>query len=445
CSSSPTTMAASASKGMDKRKDEDVVYSADNKHVFSAEALDSTDAYDTSSASLLPDGLMLLRGFDGNIGGAALYYLALLSTGGWLVLLAIIVSDYYGKVKGGVAYGLLANSTTSMYVFVFVWHLGGLWMITMLACKSKLRNYFRIECALPLARVVQVEQQRAEVILMEGEHSRLTALANTLRDTLVQRLHLDISAETCLLRQVALGDSGTTKRKFIEYRCTRYVLDQSSGRFQSHMFSLGDTHRALLENRSGLSSSEAQYRGSHIGENYIRVSVPSFPVAVLQEFFSFFYLYQLMCLWVWFYFNYYKMALVQFSVIVVSALIKVVIRQRSELKVKSLAEHKSMCRVRRDGQWTELNTADLVPGDVVAVEDEMEIMCDGCVLQGEAVVDESSLTGEAKPVRKLALKDEIIPYDVAGAGKTYSVFAGTRVLQSQSQKLGSGSPETQIL
>ncbi|KAJ2334300.1 hypothetical protein GGI00_001917, partial [Coemansia sp. RSA 2681] len=198
-------------------------------------------------------------------------------------------------------------------------------------------------------------------------------------------------------------------------------------------------------NRSGLSSSEAQHRGSHIGENFIRVSVPSFPVAVLQEFFSFFYLYQLMCLWVWFYFNYYKMALVQFGVIVISALIKVIIRQRSELKVKSLAEHKSVCRVRRDEQWAELNTADLVPGDVVAVEDGMEIMCDGCVLQGEAVVDESSLTGEAKPVRKLALKDDAIPYDVAGAGKTYSVFAGTRVLQSQAQRLGSGEPETQIL
>ncbi|KAJ1997649.1 hypothetical protein GGI04_005322, partial [Coemansia thaxteri] len=387
-----------------------------------------------NSAAALPDGMMLLRGFDANPAGAALYYLALLSTAGWLVLLAVIVADYYGAVKGGVAYGLLASSNTSMYVFVFVWHLGGLWMIAMLACMSKLRNYFRIECALPAAHVVQVEQRQAEVILMEGEHNQLTDLVNRARDALTGRFHLDISAETCRMQRLPIGSSGASSDpsalcSFIEYRCTRYVLDERTGVFQSHLFSLGSNHRELLANRGGLCSAEAMHRGSHIGENFIRVAVPSAPLALLQEFFSFFYLYQLMCMWVWFYFNYYKMALVQFGVIIISAFIKVAIRLRSEHKVKSLAEHKSECRARRDGQWITLNTADLVPGDVVAVQAGMDVMCDGCVLQGEVVVDESSLTGEAMPVRKLPLKEDTIPYEAAGAGKIYSVFAGTRVLQ----------------
>ncbi|KAJ1956739.1 hypothetical protein GGI12_005228, partial [Dipsacomyces acuminosporus] len=174
---------------------------------------------------------------------------------------------------------------------------------------------------------------------------------------------------------------------------------------------------------------DASDRASRIGENFIRVAVPSFPIALLQEFFNFFYLYQMMCMWVWFYFNYYKMALVQFGVIIISAFIKVAIRLRSERKVKSLAEHKSECRVKRDGEWTVLNTADLVPGDVVAVEAGMEVMCDGCVIMGEVVVDESSLTGEAMPVRKLPLKNDVIPYDASGSGKLYSVYAGTKVLQ----------------
>ncbi|KAJ2818171.1 hypothetical protein FBU31_005971, partial [Coemansia sp. 'formosensis'] len=248
CSSLPAKLVVSA----DGHSKEKSIYITNDRRDSSAEAFDHMDSYGKGSAVRLPDGMMLLRGFDRDVGGAALYYLALLSTCGWLVLLAIIVADYYGVVKGGVAYGLLANSTTSMYVFVFVWHLGGLWMITMLACKSKLRNYFRIECPLPAARVVQVEQRRDEVILMEGEHSRLTALANTLRNVMVQRLHLDISAETCTMQKVMVGDSNT-ERDYIEYRCTRYVLDKSSGRFQSYMFSLGDTHRSLLEKCNGLS------------------------------------------------------------------------------------------------------------------------------------------------------------------------------------------------
>ncbi|KAJ1957988.1 hypothetical protein EC988_000545, partial [Linderina pennispora] len=38
----------------------------------------------------LPEGMMLLRGFDNNMFGAGLFYLALLTTAGWVVLLAVI-------------------------------------------------------------------------------------------------------------------------------------------------------------------------------------------------------------------------------------------------------------------------------------------------------------------------------------------------------------------
>ncbi|KAJ2559837.1 hypothetical protein EV175_000151 [Coemansia sp. RSA 1933] len=369
---------------------------------------------------------MLLRGFDGNRIGAALYYLALASTAGWIVLLSVIVADYYGDVKGHVAYGMLANSDTSMAVFIFVWHLGGIWMITMLAFMARIRNYFRIACPLARARVVQVEERRDEVVLMDGTHNRLTLLASRARAALVSRLGLNIAIESCPVQRSVVEDSAVS---YIEHHCTRYVLSERSGRFRCNSFALGGTHRELLSKRKGLTSGEAAHRAAQLGENFIRVAVPAFPLAMLQEVFSYFYLYQMMCMYVWFYFNYYKMALVQFGVIIVSAVIKVVIRLRSELKIKSMAEHRSTCRVRRDGVWVELDTAELVPGDVVAVEAGMEIMCDGCVLRGEVVVDESSLTGEAMPVRKLPLKDDDdISFD-ADSGKIHSVYAGTRAMQ----------------
>ncbi|KAI9499953.1 E1-E2 ATPase-domain-containing protein [Coemansia spiralis] len=375
-----------------------------------------TNASGEDPAKHIPSGTMLLRGYDRNGFGMLLYYLALLSTAGWVVLLAIIVSDYYGAVKGGVAYGLLANSNTSMAVFIFVWHLGGIWMITMMACMHRLRNYFRIACPLPVASVVQIDERREEVVMMEGTHNRLTQLVSRVRQTLMRRWGLDIVTESCPIRREVADKAGYS---YIEYHCTRYVLREDTGQFQCNSFELGQTHSALLANRSGLSAVEARNRAAQLGENFIRVA----------EVFSYFYLYQMMCMWVWFYFNYYKMALVQFGVIIISAFIKVAIRVRSELKVKSLAEHKSECRVRRDGQWAAVNTAELVPGDVVAVESGMEIMCDGCVIRGEVVVDESSLTGEAMPVRKLPLKSDDIAFDSKGSGKIYSVFAGTRVLQ----------------
>ncbi|KAJ1663443.1 hypothetical protein IW140_005008 [Coemansia sp. RSA 1813] len=426
CSPLPTTLVSAGESDKDS----------------SSGAGDAKAAITQSDEVVGDEDAMLLRGFDSNKAGAALYYLALASTAGWIVLLSVIVADYYGDVKGHVAYGMLANSDTSMAVFIFVWHLGGIWMITMLACMSRIRNYFRIACPLARARVVQVEERRDEVVLMEGTHNRLTLLASRVRAALISRFGLNIAIESCPVQKAKVDDGVVS---FIEHHCTRYVLGEHSGKFQCNSFALGSTHKELLHNRKGLSSSEAAGRAAQLGENFIRVAVPLFPVAMLQEVFSYFYLYQMMCMYVWFYFNYYKMALVQFGVIIVSAFIKVAIRLRSEHKIKSLAEHRSTCRVRRDHVWADLDTADLVPGDVVAVESGMEIMCDGCVLRGEIVVDESSLTGEAMPVRKLPLKDDNnIVFD-ADSGKMYSVYAGTRVLQCSSAAEGEDGTEILVL
>ncbi|KAI9468142.1 hypothetical protein BX667DRAFT_534492 [Coemansia mojavensis] len=403
--------------------------------------MSSTDVYSltdamAASVSQLPSGMMLLRGFKNDIGGLFMYYLTLLSTAGWIVLLAIIVSDYYGTVKGGVAYGLLANSNTSMAIFVFIWHLAAVWLVMMLACKQRLRNYFRIECMLAQARVIQVEERQEEVIMTEGNQNRLTRLVTNVRNWAVRRFGLDIVIESCNVQWAG-------EHKYIEYRCTRYVFSDKQGIFESHAFDLGSTHQELLACQLGLDTAEAQERLARVGENFIRVQVPSFPVCLMQELFTFVYAYQMLCFWVWFYFNYYKMGLVQLGVILISANIKVFIRLRSERRVKKLAERRSTCRVRRDGRWSEVDTADLVPGDVLAIEAGMEMMCDGCVLHGETIVDESSLTGEAMPVRKLPLKNDATAYDTVGSGsKAYSVYAGTRVVQCTGN---TDDPQTLIL
>ena len=48
-------------------------------------------------------------------------------------------------------------------------------------------------------------------------------------------------------------------------------------------------------------------------------------------------------------------------------------------------------------------SSSLVPGDVVVVPDTGELPCDAVMLQGTAIVDESSLTGESVPVTKSSL------------------------------------------
>jgi len=124
------------------------------------------------------------------------------------------------------------------------------------------------------------------------------------------------------------------------------------------------------------------------------------------------------------------MGLVQTCIILVAAFIRVFLRLRAEHRIKEMAEHVTDVTVLRDGQWTTASSADLIPGDVFEVEENTLIPCDAVVLSGTVVVNESSLTGEAMPVRKFAIANDDNAYEMNGSGKSNTLFAGTIVQQT---------------
>ncbi|MCD6041367.1 MAG: copper-translocating P-type ATPase [Burkholderiales bacterium] len=68
-----------------------------------------------------------------------------------------------------------------------------------------------------------------------------------------------------------------------------------------------------------------------------------------------------------------------------------------------------MARVVRDGKEVEIPTAELAAGDIVIVRPGDRIPVDGVLTEGESQVDESMLTGESMPVKK------VVGSNVAGA------------------------------
>lgn len=108
------------------------------------------------------------------------------------------------------------------------------------------------------------------------------------------------------------------------------------------------------------------------------------------------------------------------------------VRLKSERRIKKMAEFTDNCKVLRDGEWQELSTASLVPGDVFEVAENKTTPVDGVILSGNIVADESSLTGEPLPIRKFPLRnDDETQYDPIGASKIHTIFAGTTISQAQ--------------
>ena len=93
----------------------------------------------------------------------------------------------------------------------------------------------------------------------------------------------------------------------------------------------------------------------------------------------------------------------------------------SERAFEKLQEDASKikCRVKRSGKIDEIPIDDVVVGDLVLLEAGDKVPADGVLIEGDLLVDESSLNGETKEIRKESLKLNQIP------GEKNTVFRGT--------------------
>ena len=106
-----------------------------------------------------------------------------------------------------------------------------------------------------------------------------------------------------------------------------------------------------------------------------------------------------------------------------------------------MAKYSCEVRVlRRDDELTgaslrTVSSDELVPGDVIVVPDNCLMPCDMLLLTGSCIVNESMLTGESVPVIKNCLMPTADIYDPQDydASKKYTLYSGTRVIQSREQ------------
>jgi Ca2+-transporting ATPase len=124
-----------------------------------------------------------------------------------------------------------------------------------------------------------------------------------------------------------------------------------------------------------------------------------------------------------------ELGLAIFAVIVVNGVFSFFQEYRAERAVEALQELLPRdITVLRDGAECRVPTTDLVPGDVVSLEEGCQAPADGQLLEAAALrIDQSALTGEARPVLKYPRR----PADSSPTPwleRPECVFAGTSVL-----------------
>ena len=89
----------------------------------------------------------------------------------------------------------------------------------------------------------------------------------------------------------------------------------------------------------------------------------------------------------------------------------------------------------RNKAWTEVQSDDLLPGDLVSIvrsKEESGLPCDLLLLQGSCIVNEAMLSGESTPLLKesIELRPAADKLDMAGPDRNSVLFGGTKVLQA---------------
>lgn len=110
-------------------------------------------------------------------------------------------------------------------------------------------------------------------------------------------------------------------------------------------------------------------------------------------------------------------------------------------RLRTLAEFRTMgikpyaIWVYRVGRWSEIQTDELFPGDLISVvrtKEDSGLPCDAILVSGGCIVNEAMLSGESTPLLKesVALRPPEEKIDLTGLDKNSCLYGGTKVLQT---------------
>lgn len=336
----------------------------------------------------------------------------------------LVIRDNTGKFAGDGGYDSWFDPINVIIkVFIVLWVVASVWFALIVIYSDKLINFFRIPSSLARCnRVTLFKPEPTEVLL--ADRSGISQFVNKVEKFLFPNVREGFEATVPVF-------TTTYGVRYLEFQHLRYTFDDMEGRFIPGSVVLGDTYDRILADSQGLSSDEHARRLDIVGRNAIEVEMPSIAKSVVDEFFSFFYIYQLMCYYVWYFTDYTWVAALNTVVIVVAASVNIFAKRGMFESIVKMTHYQSEVTVKRDDAWVTVASSDVVPGDLVKVTENWIIPCDLVVVKGATVCDESMLTGESMPVQKFPVpNDSSDVYSAEGAGKKYTLFSGTKTLAS---------------
>ena len=230
----------------------------------------------------------------------------------------------------------------------------------------------------------------------------------------------------------------STQTKFFEFKLHKYVFNPEKNNFNSVTFKISPNANYEVISRKmigGLSEEEINYQKIFIYKNKFINNVTSIKDMFEVEFSNPFYLVQLFCIIAFIILEY----TLYCKVLIISTIIIVIFTfyetQSHIYFVNKLVSYSVDVNVRRKMKTINLNSDNLVPGDIVILpENDFILPCDLLLMTGTCIMNESFLSGESNPVFKSHIPkngDKFNKNDTK-----FILYSGTKILQSKNEAVG---------
>ncbi len=218
------------------------------------------------------------------------------------------------------------------------------------------------------------------------------------------------------------------------FKVLKYQYNEEMGYFETLDFSEINTSfsNILSIYSNGIDEETYQYHQAKYGENLKLVPIPTLFEFLYEEMTTPFFILQYLSALIWVLENSYVYSIVLLTISFLLTIVSYVFVRSSQNKIKELADYDIKVKVFRQGNtsiYKIISSKDLVPGDLFALENNIKLPCDVLLISGEAIINESMLTGESTPIPKYAI--EINPEEIFDFNrqKRHIIFEGTKVLQ----------------
>mmetsp|Transcript_6291 Transcript_6291/g.9492 ORF Transcript_6291/g.9492 Transcript_6291/m.9492 type:complete len:1517 (+) Transcript_6291:72-4622(+) len=231
---------------------------------------------------------------------------------------------------------------------------------------------------------------------------------------------------------------------FMEFHRRKYIYDPKQDSFVKVRCRVNYPLRHFIR-WGGIPSLDVctQLRNLH-GPNKFQMRTPAFMELYYAQITSPFTVFQIFCIVLWMLDDYWQYSLFTLFMICSFEATTVFSRLKSIGALKGMGNEPRPIFVHRCGEWREVSTEELLPGDLFSLtkhEKDDVIPCDALIVRGGAVVNESTLTGESVPQMKdglasgslgaVGIDDDSLDEEISikGQHKVHALFGGTRVLQ----------------